>query len=312
MRAEVRELLAARPGGVIVDATVGAGGHAAELMAALGTAGRLIGIDQDPEALALAEERLAATAARMGADAPAFTLLRGNFGDVRALLGAADVTVVDGILFDLGVSSMQLDRPERGFSFRGGGPLDMRMDPTAPPLAAGGRSTAADLVRDLPERELARIFREYGEERWSGRIARRMRRPIVTTDDLASLVRAAIPTRGREAIDPATRVFQALRIAVNRELEILGPALEEGVALLRPGGRIAALAYHSGEDRIVKQTFLRLAGRCFCPKEFPVCACGARTLLRILTPKPLVPSESERTANPRARSAKLRAAERLE
>jgi 16S rRNA (cytosine1402-N4)-methyltransferase len=306
MRAEVCEMLAPRPGGVIVDATVGAGGHAADLLVRVGPSGRLIGIDQDPDALALARERLTAA---VGAEGGTFALLRGNFRDLRALLAEAGVHAVDGILFDLGVSSMQLDRPERGFSFRGTGPLDMRMDPAAP-------VTAADLVRELPERELARIFREYGEERWAGRVARRIvaeraRRRIENTGDLAAIVRGAIPARGEAAIDPATRVFQALRIAVNHELEVLGEALEAAVDLLRPGGRLAVLSYHSLEDRIVKQTFLRLSGRCFCPKRLPVCACGARALLRILTPKPLVPSDAERAANPRARSARLRAAERL-
>jgi len=306
MRAEVREMLAPRPGGVVVDATVGAGGHAVELLSALAPTGRLIGIDQDPDALAMARERLDAAAGTHGAT---YTLLRGNFRDLRALLAEAGVEAVDGILFDLGVSSMQLDRPERGFSFRGAGPLDMRMDPAAP-------VTAADLVRELPERELARIFREYGEERWAGRVARRIvarraRRPIETTDDLAAIVRAAIPARGPAAIDPATRVFQALRIAVNRELEALAEAIEAAVELLRPGGRLVVLSYHSLEDRIVKQTFLRLSGRCFCPRHLPVCVCGARTLLRVLTPKPLVPSDAERAVNPRARSARLRAAERL-
>jgi 16S rRNA (cytosine1402-N4)-methyltransferase len=305
----VRELLAPPAGGVIVDATVGAGGHAADLLAALGPKGRLIGIDQDPDALALAGERLAGAAAQFEGDPPTFLLLRGNFADLRALLHGAGVDAVDGVLFDLGVSSMQLDRPERGFSFRGTGPLDMRMDPTAP-------VTAADLVQNLSERELARIFREYGEERWASRVARRIaqrreKRPIQTTDDLAGIVRAAIPTRGPSLIDPATRVFQALRIAVNRELEILGAAIEQAAELLRPGGRVVVLSYHSLEDRIVKQTFQRLSGRCFCPKELPVCACGARPLLRILTPKPLPASPEERDANPRARSAKLRAAERL-
>lgn len=307
MRAEVIEWLAPRPSGVVVDATVGAGGHAAELLPRLGPSGRLIGIDRDPEALALAEARLAQARA-VGEATAEITLLRGSFEDLRRLLAGAGVDGIDGILFDLGVSSMQLDRPERGFSFRGAGPLDMRMDP-------GALVTAADLVRELPERELARLFREYGEERWSGRVARRIvarreRQPILTTDDLAAIVRAAIPTRSRDGIDPATRVFQALRIAVNRELEVLEEATEQAVDLLRPGGRAVLLSYHSLEDRIVKRTFLRLSGRCSCPKELPVCACGARPLLKILTPKPLVPSEAERAANPRARSAKLRAAER--
>lgn len=313
MAAQVREGLSPRPGGVIVDATVGAGGHAATLLADLGPTGRLIGLDRDPQALALAEKRLAAAAAEIGPSAAPWTLLRANFADLKAVLEAVGVHAIDGVLFDLGVSSFQLDRPERGFSFRAAGPLDMRMDPSQP-------VTAATLVQELSEQELARILREYGQERWARRIARRIvarraRRPFTTTEDLAEVIRAAIPggersTRGRAAIDPATRSFQALRIAVNRELDVLEGALTQGVELLRPGGRIVVLAYHSLEDRIVKQTFLLLSGRCRCPKKQPICACGARPLLRILTPKPLVPSDSERAANPRCRSARLRVAER--
>jgi 16S rRNA (cytosine1402-N4)-methyltransferase len=303
MLAEVRAALAPRLGSVIVDATVGAGGHAAALLADLDSTGRLIGLDQDPEALALAARQLAAIR-----DPSAFVLLQANFGELRAALAGIGVTQIDGLLFDLGVSSMQLDRPERGFSFRADGPLDMRMSPDAP-------ATAAQLVQELPEAELARIFFEYGEERWSRRIARRIverrrRRPFTTTADLAGVVREAIPRRDPSGIDPATRVFQALRIAVNRELEVLEGALIQGAELLAPGGRIAVLSYHSLEDRIVKQTFAWLSGRCRCPKTLPACACGARPLLQLVTRKPLVPSEAERHANPRSRSAKLRVAER--
>jgi 16S rRNA (cytosine1402-N4)-methyltransferase len=313
MLSEVREALAPRPGAVIVDTTVGAGGHAAALLADLWPDGRLIGLDQDPDALAIAEQRLSAARSqepRAGSRSGAtFTLLQANFRDLKAVLAGIGVTRIDGILFDLGVSSMQLDRPERGFSFRAEGPLDMRMGPEA-------FATAAQLVQELPEAELARIFFEYGEERWSRRIARRIverrrSRPFTTTADLASVVRAAIPTRDPSGIDPATRVFQALRIAVNRELEVLEDALVQAAELLAPGGRLAVLSYHSLEDRIVKQTLAWLSGRCRCPKTLPVCTCGARPLLRLVTRKPLVPTEAERHANPRSRSAKLRVAERL-
>jgi 16S rRNA (cytosine1402-N4)-methyltransferase len=321
MVAEVREGLAPRPGSVVVDATVGAGGHTAALLPALGPTGRLIGLDQDPDALAEASRRLSDFAAVDGGSLAAFTLVKANFRDLRSVLAELGVPAIDGLLFDLGVSSMQLDRPARGFSFRAAGPLDMRMDPSAP-------LTAAQLVQELPEAELARLFFEYGEERWSRRIARRIvqrreREPFTTTEDLAQVVRAAArPTGGRppaphgrdrhgSAIDPATRVFQALRIAVNRELEVLEGALVDGAGLLRPGGRLAVLSYHSLEDRIVKRTFEWLAGRCRCPKELPACVCGARPRLQILTRKPLVPTEAERRANPRSRSAKLRLAERL-
>jgi 16S rRNA (cytosine1402-N4)-methyltransferase len=312
MLSEVREGLAPRAGSVIVDATIGAGGHAAALLVALGPSGRLIGLDQDPDALVEASRGLTALAADCGWEPAPFTLVKANFRDLRAALASAGVTALDGLLFDLGVSSMQLDRPERGFSFRASGPLDMRMDPSAP-------TTAAELVQASPEQELARLFFEYGEERWSRRIARRIvqrraRAPFTTTEDLAQVIRAAVPRpreRHRAAIDPATRVFQALRIAVNRELEVLETALVAGADLLRPGGRLAVLSYHSLEDRIVKRSFEWLSGRCRCPKELPACACGARPRLRLLSRKPLVATEAEVRENPRARSAKLRLAERL-
>jgi 16S rRNA (cytosine1402-N4)-methyltransferase len=311
MLSEVGEGLAPRPGAVIVDATVGAGGHAAALLAALGPTGRLIGLDQDANALAEASRRLSAFAAECGWTQTPFTLVKANFQDLRAALASIGVTAIDGLLFDLGVSSMQLDRPERGFSFRAAGPLDMRMD-------SSSLTTAAQLVQELPEQELARLFFEYGEERWSRRIARRIvqrrgRAPFATTEDLAQVIRAAVPRprdRRGSPIDPATRVFQALRIAVNRELEVLEGALIDGTDLLRPGGRLAVLSYHSLEDRIVKRTFEWLAGRCRCPKELPACACGAHPRLRLLTRKPLVPTEAEVRTNPRARSAKLRLAEK--
>jgi 16S rRNA (cytosine1402-N4)-methyltransferase len=211
-------------------------------------------------------------------------------------------------LLDLGVSSLQLDHPERGFSFRAEGPLDMRMDPAQP-------VTAADLVNERSERELADILFHLGEERFARRIARRIvdarqRQPLRTTRELADLVRRAVPGTGAHRLDPATRTFQALRIAVNRELDVLEPALRYACDALAPGGRLVVLAYHSLEDRIVKRTFEWLSGRCRCPPELPTCQCGAVPRLSVLTRKPVTPSEEETRANPRSRSAKLRAAER--
>ncbi|MCX7750005.1 MAG: 16S rRNA (cytosine(1402)-N(4))-methyltransferase RsmH [Candidatus Bipolaricaulota bacterium] len=273
---EVVGLLDPRPGKLFLDATVGTGGHAEALLA---RGAQVVGVDQDPQALALAQDRLAP----FGEQA---TLVRGNFRDLPTLLAPLRLPPLDGILFDLGVSSLQLASPERGFSFSADGPLDMRMDPDAP-------TTAADLVNHLPERELARILLEYGEERYARRIARAIvrARPLRTTEELAALVARLYPP-GRHRIHPATRTFQALRIAVNDELAALEEALPGSRALLRPGGVLAVIAFHSLEDRIVKR-FLReesLAGR-----------------LEVLTKKPVVPTAEEISRNPRARSAKLRA-----
>ena len=283
-------------GGFFVDATVGAGGHAESLLER-GTEIRLLGIDRDPDALALAVERLARFAER-------FELVPGDFADFDALL--ADRLPAAGILADLGVSSMQLDRGERGFSFRRDGPLDMRMGPT-------GR-TAADIVATASVDELTRIFRDYGEERMAAKIARgivaeRTRGPIQTTRQLARIV--AGQKGSREKIDPATRVFQALRIEVNQELVALGRFLAAAVARLKPGGRLAVISYHSLEDRIVKDAFRRDSGVCSCPPKLPTCICGARAALRLLTRRPIRPGEAELRRNPRSRSARLRVAEKL-
>jgi 16S rRNA (cytosine1402-N4)-methyltransferase len=311
MPAEVLHWLAPRAGGLYVDATVGLGGHAAAVVRATGGSATVIGLDQDPDALALAGQRLSALASEIGRR-DCFRLARANFRDLRSVLRSLGVSErgCDGVLFDLGVSSLQLDCPERGFSFRAEGPLDMRMDPDEP-------TAAADLLQSLPESELARIFYEFGEERFSRRIARRIvearrRQPLRTTRDLAELVRRAVPRGSDTHLDPATRTFQALRIAVNRELELLEPALRDACDALAPGGRLVVLAYHSLEDRIVKRTFEWLSGRCRCPPELPACQCGAAPRLTILTRKPVTPSETEIRANPRARSAKLRAAFRIE
>jgi len=283
-------------GGFFVDATVGAGGHA-EFLLERGTEIRLLGIDRDPDALALAGERLARFGER-------FELVAGDFADLDALLSGR--LPAAGILADLGVSSMQLDRGERGFSFRRDGPLDMRMGPA-------GR-TAADIVATASVDELTRIFRDYGEERMAAKIARgivaeRTRGPIQTTRQLARIV--AGQKGSREKIDPATRVFQALRIEVNQELVALGRFLAAAVARLKPGGRLAVISYHSLEDRIVKDAFRRDSGVCSCPPKLPTCICGARAALRLLTRRPIRPGEAELRRNPRSRSARLRVAEKL-
>jgi 16S rRNA (cytosine1402-N4)-methyltransferase len=306
---EVLQALDPRSGGLYLDATVGLGGHASAVLERLAPSGRLLGLDQDPEALSLARKRLeeAAEQQEWSVSEP-FSLERANFVEVSGVLDRRGEGALRGALFDLGVSSLQLDRPARGFSFRTAGPLDMRMDPGRP-------RTAADLVNKLSEEELARLIAEYGEERWARRVAReivraRERRPLTTTRELADVVTRAVPRTPGLNIHPATRTFQALRIAVNEELEVLSGALEACARRLTPGGRIVVLAYHSLEDRIVKRTFARLSGRCECPRRLPVCSCGAEPLLRLLTRKPLTPGDAEVQSNPRARSARLRAAER--
>jgi len=293
---EVVDWLRPERGGFFVDATVGAGGHAAALLES-GPEIRLLGIDRDPDALALARKRLEPFGARA-------EFVAADFGDLDSVLEGRPA--LDGVLADLGVSSMQLDTPARGFSFRRDGPLDMRM-------GSSGR-TAADIVAAASVEELTRIFREYGEERMAAKIARgivaeRNRSPITTTRQLARIVASA--KGSREKIDPATRVFQALRIEVNQELVALSRFLAAAVSRARERGRLAVISYHSLEDRVVKETFRRESGTCLCPPRIPRCVCGARTALRVLTRRPVVPSEDERRVNPRARSARLRVAEKL-
>lgn len=304
MAKEALAYLACRPGGVYVDCTVGGGGHAAAILAASAPDGRLIGLDQDEMALARAGERLAE-----GIDAGRVTLVQTNFAALGEVLDRLGGLKADGILFDLGVSSFQLDTEERGFSYHGEAPLDMRMDRRA-------TVTAADLVNTASHGELARIIREYGEERWAGRIAslvvaRRQTKPFVTTEDLVTVVKDAIPAAARrEGPHPARRTFQALRIAVNDELGAIRKGLSAAVEVLRPGGRLVVISFHSLEDRVVKQTFVEGAKECVCPPKAPVCTCGRVPELKILTRHPVAPDEAEVAANPRARSAKLRAAER--
>jgi 16S rRNA (cytosine1402-N4)-methyltransferase len=299
LAAEVRELLAVRPGETVVDCTFGAGGHAALLAEDLRGEGKLIAIDVDPTVRAAFESfrRHARVQTR---------LLRGNFAVVLSQLAGNDVQA-DAILVDLGVSSMQLDRPERGFSYATDAPLDMRMDPSAP-------RSARELVNETDERELATIFRRFGEERYSTQIARaigrrRKERAITRTGELVDIIKSAIPAPARFGDGhPAKRVFQALRIAVNDELGALESALPDAVRMLRPGGRLAVISFHSLEDRIVKRFLRDQARGCVCPPDFPICVCGHEPVVRELTRKAVRPGPAELAANPRASSARLRAA----
>ena len=301
--AETIDLLAPQPGATVVDGTLGAAGHALALLEAIGPDGRLFGIDRDLDALDIARTRLAAFGDR-------FTPLHGRHEDLARLLRDVGVFACQAMLFDLGVSSMQLDRPERGFSFRNDAALDMRMDPTR------GESAAALLAR-IEEPDLRRIISRWGEERRSGAIARaivreREKRPLVSTGQLAGLVdRVAGPAARRWKIHPATRTFQALRIAVNGEIEGLEQLVSDAVATLPRGGRLAFISYHSLEDRAIKTAMRALANRCSCPPKLPVCGCGKEDFIRVLTRRPVRPGEEEIDRNPRARSARLRVAERL-
>jgi 16S rRNA (cytosine1402-N4)-methyltransferase len=303
LAAEVRELLAVRPEETVVDATFGGGGHAALLAADLNGRGRFIAIDRDPSVRPYFERfrRRAGVQAR---------LLRGDFAVVLEQLAGNGVRA-DAVLLDLGVSSMQLDRPERGFSYAVDAPLDMRMDPSSEPSARA-------LVNEADERALTQIFRRYGEERYARPIARaivrrRRQRPFERTGELVETIRAAIPAPARFGDGhPARRVFQALRVAVNDELGSLGAALPAAVAMLRPGGRLAVISFHSLEDRIVKRFLRELERGCICPPDFPVCACGREPVMRALRRKAIRPMPAEIAANPRASSARLRAAVKVD
>ena len=300
---EVRGLLAVTPGETVVDATFGAGGHARVLAADLQGKGRFIGIDRDSTVRPFFErfERDAAVQARF---------LRGELSIVLSQLGANGVEA-DAILIDLGVSSMQIDRPERGFSYAVDAPLDMRMDPS-------GELSAKEIVNDWGERELATIFRRYGEERFARQIAqavvrRRQEKPFERTGELVDVVKSSIPAPRRFGDGhPAKRVFQALRIAVNEELDSLERALPAALAMLRPGGRLAVISFHSLEDRMVKRFFAAQARGCTCPPDLPVCVCGNEPTMRLLTRKAVRPSPQETAENPRSASAKLRAAVKVE
>jgi 16S rRNA (cytosine1402-N4)-methyltransferase len=300
---ETIELLAVERGGVFVDCTVGLGGHSEAILEASRDT-QVLGIDRDEEALDLARKRLARFGSR-------FRAAHADFRDITRVLAIAEVKEPRGILADLGVSSWQLDSPLRGFSFRHDAPLDMRMD------ASIGVETAAELLGRLSEVQIARIIFEFGEERRARRIARWIveRRdqgaPLKTTRDLATLVERAVGYDKKRRIHPATRTFQALRIAVNGELENLDRFVADAVDLLEPEGRLAVISFHSLEDRIIKRTLLKLSGRCQCPPRLPACMCGAQKTIEILTRRPISAGEEEVAENPRARSARLRVGRKL-
>lgn len=299
---ECIDALAIRPDGIYLDGTLGGAGHSLQIAKRL-TTGRLIGVDRDETALCAAKQRLADYVARV-------TLVHANFSELTHILQELQISGVDGMLFDLGVSSPQLDEAERGFSYMADAPLDMRMDRSE-------HLTAADVVNLWPQEELRRILYAYGEERYAPQIAaaivrRRQERPIETTLELADVIRGAMPPQAlREKQHPAKRSFQAIRIAVNDELGAIERLMKDAVACLNKGGRLAVITFHSLEDRIVKNAMQEAARGCTCPPEFPVCVCGKKPSVRILTRKPIVSSERELAENPRARSAKLRVAEKL-
>lgn len=296
---EATDALGVRPDGIYVDGTAGGGGHSFEIAKKL-TCGRLIAIDRDPEAVAAAKERLS------GFDC--CTVVNARFSQINEILDDLGIIQIDGFLLDLGVSSHQLDTAERGFSYHHNAPLDMRM-------GADG-ATAADLVNTLSERELADMFTKYADERFSGKIAReivkqRQEKPISTTFELAEIVSNCYPQKFKRDGHPARKVFQALRIAVNDEFGEEERALGDGFDRLKPGGRLSVITFHSAEDRLVKQTFAQLCRGCTCPPDFPVCVCGEKPRAKLLFKKPMTATEGELSENPRSRSAKLRAIEKL-
>ncbi len=297
------DALAVRPDGVYVDGTTGGGGHSSLIAQRLDERGRLVCIDRDDDALRAARGRLAGFACRID-------FVKSNFTEIDAVLRDLGIPAVQGILLDLGVSSYQLDTPERGFSYKNDAPLDMRMDRTQ-------KLTARDVVNGYSEQSLRELIGGYGEERYAGRIAaaiaaRRKDRPIETTAELSEIVRAAMPAAARrEKQHPAKRTFQAIRIEVNGELSAVQAALDRAVRCLSPGGRLAVISFHSLEDRIVKQTFAQLAKGCVCPKEFPVCVCGRKPQIRLIDKGGVTAGEQELLQNPRARSARLRTAEKI-
>lgn len=289
--------------GIYVDCTLGGAGHSLEIVKKLGAKGHLVGIDQDEIAIEAASAKLAEYQERV-------TLIRDNFRSLKKLLYYRGFEEIDGFLFDLGFSSPQVDDEERGFSYQGDAELDMRMDRRQ-------KLTAKFILNNWSEEEIARIIQEYGEEKWAGRIAKfvvteRQRKPIETTEELVQLIKAAIPASARRTgPHPAKRTFQALRIAVNDELEVLKDALGEAVEMLKPGGRICVITFHSLEDRIVKHFFKEKATDCICPPDIPICVCDVEPVLKVITRKAIVPTDEEIKINPRARSASLRVAEKL-
>ena len=300
---ECIDALNIRPDGIYLDGTLGGAGHSSQIARRLTEGGRLIGVDRDRTALAAAKERLAPYADRV-------TLVHSNFAEIDAILDSLGIPAVDGMLFDLGVSSPQLDDASRGFSYMADAPLDMRMD-------KDDALTAGEVVNSWPQGELRRILYDYGEERYAPQIAAaicraREKAPVETTLELVDIIRSAMPAQAlREKQHPAKRSFQAIRIAVNDELGELPPMLRAAEDHLNPGGRLAVISFHSLEDRIVKSEMQQAARGCTCPPEFPVCVCGKKPLVKLVTRKPIVSGPAELEENPRARSAKLRVAERL-
>ena len=299
---EAVEALAIRPNGIYVDGTAGGGGHSFAIASALKD-GLLIAIDQDEAAIKAAGARLAPLGERA-------QIVRSNFSKLGEVLDECGIDRIDGLLLDLGVSSHQLDEAERGFAYQSDAPLDMRMDQRA-------TKSAYDVVNTYSEEELKRILFTYGEEKFSARIAARIvsereKAPIETTGRLSDIIKSAIPAAARDGgHHPAKRSFQAIRIEVNGELDVIVPAINAAVDRMNPGGRIAIITFHSLEDRIVKQTFAGLASGCTCPKSLPICVCGKKPRVRIVSKKPILPGELELNENPRARSAKLRVAEKI-
>ena len=307
---ECLESLTIRPDGVYVDGTVGGAGHSSHILMQLGRGGLLIGTDRDSEALAAAEERLRMTREAIPEENRAdYRLVKSNYADIPSVLASMGLDRADGILLDLGVSSYQLDNPERGFSYMKDAPLDMRMD-TEESL------TAADLLNTAAEAELARILRDYGEERFAGLIAKRIvlyrrTKPLETTGELVRIIEQAIPAKYRNTGGhPAKRTFQAVRIALNHELTTLESCLSGLIDVLSPGGRLSVITFHSLEDRIVKNAFRTAESPCICPKDFPVCVCGRVSKGKVVTRKPILPSEEETEQNSRSASAKLRVFEK--
>lgn len=300
---EVIEYMRCHENGVYIDGTVGGGGHALEICRRIAPGGLLIGIDRDSEALA-------AAASALEEYSGCVRLVKGNFASMKEIIGALGIETVDGILLDLGVSSHQLDDPDRGFSYNFDAKLDMRMDNQQP-------LTARDVINTYEEQKLYEIIRDYGEERWAKRIAsfiakERQRRSIDTTGQLVEIIKKAVPAAARKGgPHPARRTFQAIRIEVNHELDFLKEGLEQAIQCLKPGGRLCVIAFHSLEDRIVKDTFKKWQNPCVCPPNAPVCVCGNKPVASIITKKPVLPSSGEIEANPRARSAKLRVCERI-
>ena len=294
--------LLVKSGGVYVDGTLGGGGHSMGILSSAKNV-RLIGIDRDPEAIEAAGKKLAPFGENV-------TLVNRNFSEIKSILNDLNIDGIDGAVLDLGVSSYQLDNAERGFSYMHNSRLDMRMNKENP-------KSAYEVINEYSADELKRIFYEYGEEKWSARVAqfiveKRAQKPIETTFELVDIIKAAIPKRVRaEGSHPAKRIFQAVRIEVNNELGILKPAIKDIVEVLKPGGRIAVITFHSLEDRIIKNAFSDFATGCVCPKNFPVCVCNRQPVVKIITKKPILPTRQEELGNSRSKSAKLRIAEKL-